>query len=264
MAAETFKIAQISDIHLGDPRFEQELMDAAISEINAWGPDVLIVAGDLTSNGYLEEFEAAKAQIGRIDCRNCVVIAGNHDCRNVGYLFFEQVFGARHSDLELSTEAAHCQTVRLMAVDSNKPDLNDGEVGRERYPYIEEGFKGTDAFKVFILHHHLVSIPGTGRERNIVWDSGDLLQELAKAEVDLVLSGHKHVPYIWQVDGMYLVTSGMASTRRTRGFTAPAYNMIEVGPEAISVCIRTPGAPEAPVTSLKRNPERGQSVSQPL
>ena len=32
---------------------------------------------------------------------------------------------------------------------------------------------------VFILHHHLLPIPGTGRERNVVHDAGDTLDQLA-------------------------------------------------------------------------------------
>lgn len=54
-------------------------------------------------------------------------------------------------------------------------------------------------------------IPGTGRERNQVLDAGDVLSLLRQAEVDLVLSGHRHVPYVWPVAGMLLVHSGTVS-----------------------------------------------------
>ena len=45
-----------------------------------------------------------------------------------------------------------------------------------------------------MLHHHLLPVPGTGRERNVVYDAGDAIECLQRAGVNLVLSGHKHVP----------------------------------------------------------------------
>lgn len=235
---EKFTIVQISDLHFGDLRFDMRLMNTAIKEINKLKPDLLIVAGDLTLNGYEEEFKAAKSHIDKIKTKNKVVIAGNHDCRNVGYVFFEKIFGKRYADLELKTDFG--KKIRVVAVDSNKPDLNDGEIGRDKYKYIDAGFTD-DTFNIFVLHHHLVSIPGTGRERNIVWDAGDVLEELSKAKVDLVLNGHKHVPYIWKVNGMHIVTSGTLSTRRTRGFAKPSYNIIELTKDSLVVKIKDPG-----------------------
>jgi Icc protein len=82
-------------------------------------------------------------------------------------------------------------------------------------------------------------IPGTGRERNQVLDAGDVLSLLRKNAVDLVLAGHRHVPYVWPVAGMLLVHSGTVATRRTRGFPDPAYNLLDIweGRIAIELCI---------------------------
>jgi 3',5'-cyclic AMP phosphodiesterase CpdA len=84
-------------------------------------------------------------------------------------------------------------------------------------------------------------IPATGRERNQVLDAGDVLSLLRQAEVDLVLGGHRHVPYVWPVGGMLLVHSGTVSTMRTRGFDHPAYNLISVDDGRISIELRVPG-----------------------
>lgn len=245
MGNKIYKIAQISDLHCGDFRFDKKLLLGAVKEINRENPDLLVVAGDLTCDGYKEQFEEAKYYIDRIKSKQRIVIAGNHDCRNVGYIHFEKIFGQRYSDLELGFDISLSdkaqEKIRLVAVDSNKPDLNDGEVGREKYKFISEGFKNKEYFNVFILHHHLVSIPGTGRERNIVWDAGDVLEELSKAKVDLVLNGHKHVPYVWKVNGMHIVTSGTVGTRRTRGISEPSYNIIEISEGEIKIKIKTPG-----------------------
>jgi 3',5'-cyclic AMP phosphodiesterase CpdA len=39
------------------------------------------------------EYADARAHLGRIDCEAVVVIPGNHDSRNVGYVHFEDMFG---------------------------------------------------------------------------------------------------------------------------------------------------------------------------
>lgn len=238
---KSFLIAQLSDIHCGDARFSNDLFGNVISEINSKKPDLVIVPGDLTVAGYQEQFEEAKEYLNLIQCPDKIVIAGNHDCRNVGYLHFENIIGPRYCTKEfpfnLKGEHPH-QKIKIVAVDSNKPDLDDGEIGRDKYEWIIDQFKDNNSFKVFVLHHHLVSIPGTGRERNIVWDAGDVLESLKKAGVDIVIGGHKHVPYVWPLAGMLIIKSGTASTWRTRGFSPPSYNLIKITANEIKVTIQ--------------------------
>jgi Icc protein len=131
--------------------------------------------------------------------------------------------------------------VALVAVDSSKPDLDEGEIGREHYGWIAEGFASDADLRIFVCHHHLVPVPGTGRERNQVLDAGDVLSLLRQCGVDLVLSGHRHVPYVWPIAGMLLVHSGTVSTLRTRGFPHPAYNLLTVAEGRISVQLCIPG-----------------------
>jgi 3',5'-cyclic-AMP phosphodiesterase len=231
-------IAQLSDIHVGGSRYRPELLHAAIDEINDVSPDVVIVAGDVTDDGYPDQYPEAKEELRKIECANLVVVPGNHDARNVGYLRFEEEIGPRDSQLAVEANGLR---VEIVAVDSSKPDMDEGEVGREHYGWIEDGFSGDAGLRVFVLHHHLMPIPGTGRERNQVLDAGDVLSLLRRLGVDLVLSGHRHVPYVWPVAGMYLVHSGTVSTLRVRGFPQPAYNIIRVEDGRISVELKVPG-----------------------
>lgn len=241
----SFTIIQLSDFHCGDDRFDKKLMQTALEEINERAPDLVVAPGDLTAFGYREQFEEAKGYIDQIQCPQIVVIAGNHDCRNVGFLHFEELIGPRYQTATFDF-CVHCggvlqERVKIVATDSNKPDLDDGEIGRDHYRWIKDQFESENDFKVFVLHHHLLSVPGTGRERNIVWDAGDVLKELREVGVDLVLSGHKHVPYIWPVADMLIVNSGTVSTWRTRGYTKPSYNIISIRPDNTEVVIKTPG-----------------------
>jgi 3',5'-cyclic AMP phosphodiesterase CpdA len=232
------RIAQLSDVHVGASRYREDLLHTAIEEINAAEPDLVVVAGDLTDDGYPDQYPVVKAELAALQCRHIVRVPGNHDARNVGYLRFEETFGARDSRLRLDCDGVD---VAVVAVDSSKPDLDEGEIGREHYGWIEEGFAGEADLRVFVCHHHLMPIPGTGRERNQVLDAGDVLSLLSRCGVDLVLAGHRHVPYVWPVAGLLLVHSGTVSTLRTRGFPHPAYNLVEIAGGRISIELRIPG-----------------------
>jgi 3',5'-cyclic AMP phosphodiesterase CpdA len=230
----TFTIAQISDLHCGGPHFVPNLLERAIAEINELEPEIVICSGDLTTFGFKEEYQQARAYLDRIECQSVVVIPGNHDSRNVGYVHFEELFGDRNSVLRQDG-------VTVVAVDSTEPDLDHGQIGRGRYGWIEEQFAlGESHLRVFVLHHHLLPVPGTGRERNIVYDAGDAIECLQRAGVHLVLSGHKHVPYAWRLEDLFIVNAGTVSSLRLRGKTRPCYNLIEVSSNHVDVWRKHP------------------------
>jgi 3',5'-cyclic-AMP phosphodiesterase len=184
--------------------------------------------------GFRQEYREAREYLDRLDCPDRIVVPGNHDSRNVGYLHFERLFGAREG-------ALHKKDVTIVGIDSTEPDLDYGRIGRHRYDWIAESFaEEPDNFKIFALHHHLLPVPGTGRERNVVHDAGDALEVLLRAGVKLVLSGHKHVPYVWRLEDMFVVNTGTVSTLRLRGDTKPCYNFIEIAGSQVTITRRYP------------------------
>jgi 3',5'-cyclic AMP phosphodiesterase CpdA len=153
--------------------------------------------------------------------------------RNVGYLHFEELIGPRRWDVDVSG-------VRIVGVDSSEPDINEGQVGRERYEWLHERFALEADLKVFVLHHHLLPIPGTGRERSTVMDAGDLLEELISDGVNIVLSGHKHVPYVWRIEDLYVANAGTVASLRVRGYTKPCYNVLEFEGDRVKITRQYP------------------------
>ena len=223
------RIVHLSDLHAGSQYFVANLLDRALVEINDLKPDIVVVTGDLTNMGYRQEFREAAEYLARIECPDLLVVPGNHDSRNVGYAHFERLFATRETVL-------HKNGVTIVGVDSTEPDLDYGRIGRHRYPWIKEAFmERPDDFKVFMLHHHLLPIPGTGRERNIVNDAGDVLEVLVDCGVHLVLSGHKHVPYAWRLQDMWVVNAGTVATLRLRGDTKPCYNIVGISGDHVKI-----------------------------
>lgn len=226
-------IAHISDFHVGSVHFVTNLMNRCIKEINELDPDIVVITGDLTNEGFRQEYNTAKAYLSNIQCERVIIVPGNHDSRNVGYLHFGELFGDRFSVLSY-------KGLTIVGADSSEPDLNDGRIGRERYNWILKAFERENDFKIFALHHHLLPVPGTGRERNIIYDAGDLSELLIYAGVHVVLTGHKHVPYVWELEGMYVVNAGTASSLRLRGNTKPCYNLIEINEDLITIYRKYP------------------------
>jgi len=233
-AAPGLRIAHLSDLHCGEQYFEPTLLERAISEINELKPDIVVCSGDLTTLGFKHEYQLARQYVDKIECESVVVIPGNHDSRNVGYVHFEELFGQRNSVLRKGG-------VTVVAVDSTEPDLDHGQIGRGRYSWIESEFGAEPAdLKIFVLHHHLLPVPGTGRERNVVYDAGDVIECLLRSGVQLVLSGHKHVPYAWRLENLFVVNTGTVSSLRLRGNTRPCYNVIEVNGSHVDIWRRHP------------------------
>jgi Icc protein len=62
-----------------------------------------------------------------------------------------------------------------------------------------------------------------------------VLAVLTGVDIDIVLSGHKHVPFFWGLNGVLICNSGTCSTNRVRGLTPPSWNEIEVDANTIKV-----------------------------
>ena len=240
----------MSVIHTGTPLFKPDFLEAAIEETNDYAPDFVAVAGDLTTAGYRWEFEEAKSYLDRIECPNVVVIMGNHDAKNVGYWHFEDLFGQRSRSVTFPVPEGEA---KLVALDSSKPDLAEGEVGRENYGWLDAELRDWDRGpKIVMVHHHILAVPGTGRDRNNIWDAGDVMAVLRDLKVDMVLSGHKHVPYVWSISGVRVIHSGTVSSLRVRGSIPPSYNVIEFDSEKVVVNLRRPGVGEEPFARFSR------------
>jgi len=218
---ERIKIAHISDLHITGPNFVSQWGENVIDILNSEMPEILIITGDLTDDGYVHEYELAKTYIDRIKVKNKIVVPGNHDARNEGYIIFEEIFGTRCPYYEN-------EKVVILGIDSSQPDIDDGHVGRENYGFIREKLSINNKVKILAMHHHLISIPGTGRERNIPSDAGDVLKICMELGVNFVFSGHKHLPWTWRLENTYFITAGTATSRRLKGRSYPSFNILEI------------------------------------
>ena len=107
------------------------------------------------------------------------------------------------------------------------------------------------------MHHHILAVPGTGRDVNNLRDAGDVMAILRELGVELVLSGHRHVPYVWSISGVRVVHSGTVSTLRVRGTMPPSYNVIDLDASDVRITLCQPGLGERghePLARFARTP----------
>jgi len=67
--------------------------------------------------------------------------------------------------------------------------------------------KYKDSIKIVAMHHHLIAIPDTGLDQLTVVDAGDVLRTVLRADVDVVLCGHKHRPWAWNFGRLKVVVT---------------------------------------------------------
>jgi Icc protein len=218
-------IFHISDVHVGEEGVSLKDLRTTLNRIEKKASDVysplLVVTGDLTTEGLREEYEGFVSAIEGLAIPY-VVIPGNHDERNYGSAIFEELLGDRFKTFQT-------EDIAIYAADSAEPDNDAGHVGRVKYNEIRDFFNTSkDKYKVFALHHHLVPVPHTGREQNVVEDAGDVLGVLDSSRCTLVLNGHRHVPWVWKLGEMVLCNTGTLLSRRVRGANTQLHSRVEL------------------------------------
>ena len=227
-------IAQISDLHVGSINFVEDLLVNAIDDLNDIHPDVTIITGDITDNGYFLEFQKAVTYLDEIKSP-ILVVPGNHDARHVGDECFEELIKNRYGILKDKKHG-----LKVIGLDSSEPDLDYGRVGRSQQNWMAHELRNADKenlYKIIALHHHIIPVPKTGRERNVLSDAGDILQTLMTEKADLVLSGHKHMPHVWIMENSTFITAGTVSSLRLRGRELSSFNTINIEEEFIEIIL---------------------------
>jgi len=227
------RIAHISDLHVctGDD-FNENVFDKGADIINKLDPvpDFVFVSGDFTTNGLLSEYDMAKEKLRKINYKT-VAVPGNHDERNLGYKLFPEYFGRTDFTKEYDN-------LLLIGVASSEPDKDEGKLGRGRHRIIEDAIMNKrEKIPVIGFHHHLVPVPNSGREKNIIEDAGETLDIILKNGVPLVLMGHRHVPYAVKIHNTLLVNAGTFSCNRTRAHFGNTFNIIDINNHDISITV---------------------------
>ena len=186
-------LLHVSDLHTGtreDPEVEQAL-HALVRRV---GPEVIVASGDLTNRGTRDQHEQA-ARFLRSFGTPVLAVPGNHD---LPYTFPARLTRpwAEFERQWQTTEPTHSsEALHVVGLNSARPYRHQGGALRddqlrdaaERLHAAPDG-----AYRVAVLHHHLLGAPWRAARKRPVSHRGTVLRTLAAAGADLILSGHIH------------------------------------------------------------------------
>lgn len=228
-------ILQFSDVHFGCEH--KRACEAALDYAHDRKPDLVLITGDITQQGFPDEFAAAGEWIRRMP-EPTFVIVGNHD---VPYwslparLFhpwkaFEKATGHPahdHQFLSPNIMVRGVVTARGWQARANwSKGVIDLDQTRKAAAALRQAPVG--ALRILACHHPLVEMIGTPMTGDVKrGDEAALI--FAEAGVDLVTTGHVHVPFALPIQigdhCSYAVGCGTLS-HRERG-TPASFNRIE-------------------------------------
>jgi len=224
------RIAHISDIHCNiGSDFNPKMFEKAVKTLNKIDKDIIFISGDLTTEGLLPEYKLAKENLNKINGEK-IIVPGNHDERNLGFKLFPEFFG----------DPSFTKTfddICFLGLASSEPDKDNGRLGRRRHKQIEKGINLGKDLTIIGFHHHLIPVPNSGRETNIIDDAGETLDIILRKGVPLVLMGHRHVPWGVKIHKTLLVNAGTFSCNRTRAHFGNTFNIIEIDDDKIEVTV---------------------------
>jgi 3',5'-cyclic-AMP phosphodiesterase len=253
------KLVQLSDLHMGGAFFRQDVFDTIVDEVsNKLKPDTIIITGDLTDDGLASQFERARMEINKLvdSCPNVLILPGNHDYRHTGYLLFKKFFASSPSS---SSNVYHFEDTVIITLATARPDRDEGEVGHRQNLWLEkalsnEKYKEKTTTKIVAMHHHMIAVPDTGTDKIVIVDAGDILRTCLQYKVDLVLCGHKHRPWLWNLESLDIAYAGTASSARFRGFFTNTYNIIDIKDNGkVNVDIKIVGGRRFPLMDIVKN-----------
>jgi 3',5'-cyclic-AMP phosphodiesterase len=169
----------------GEAPYPQTMNRAAVEEIAALDPDVVVAKGDLTNLGKAEEYEEFVACYGSAFGGRLVAVRGNHDA------MLGKDFAA-----EPTAEIA-LPGVALAVLDTVVPGRAGGRVTGEQLEWLDELGARTDR-PVLVFGHHHVWDPGSKSRADTYFginpdDSEGLVEVFARRPALMgYFAGHTH------------------------------------------------------------------------
>ena len=244
----TGRILHISDLHLGHSAASEPL-DGLRELIPGLDPEALVVTGDLTHRGRPAELERARELLESLGLP-LLAVPGNHDIPYVFPTRFTRTREAWERVFATAQPAYFSDRLAIIGMNSVRPWRQQGGALESSQldglaPKLEGVQRG--ALRTVALHHHLAAPPWRAAHKRPVRRRDLVLQRLASAGVELVLSGHVHQSSVAerrefevverdQRSSIVLATAaGFGRPRPQRRGEAVGFNVYESGPETISV-----------------------------
>jgi 3',5'-cyclic-AMP phosphodiesterase len=197
-------IATVNDVHLGEvecgildgwgdpilrvepgePPYPEVMSDAAIAEIAAVEPDLVIAKGDLTAHGTEDEYRSFVDRYGGAFGERLLHVRGNHESEH----------GSPHAAVPVQVREVPGATVVLL--DTSRDGTHSGALDPDQLDALDEVARTADGAVLAFGHHHVWD-PSTARHDGYFGirpaDSERLLEVVARRPaIAGWFAGHTH------------------------------------------------------------------------
>lgn len=230
------RIVQLSDPHFGT--VVPEVANYLLECLRSIRPDLILLTGDITQRARRKQFIAAREFIDNFKTTPFLAVPGNHDIPlfNIfGRLFwpyhgFQNFFKANREEDYLHGD------VRVTCLNSTSKWRHiQGSFDHERLEKRLAEKNPQTKVHIVALHHPL-DCAKVSDEKNLLKRRGKAMELFARHNIDLIVSGHIHDPYVNLAQARYpqikrniiLGVAGTCLSWRIRPGAPNSFNLIEV------------------------------------
>ena len=191
-------IIHISDLHIHRDQEKNKNTRSRLEKImSMFQDDLLITTGDITDDGYLEQYQNISWLPG-------LKVPGNHDYGYAGNIYdrkkaerFDTTFGTAFSGKNYP-KVDFVDGVKFIGLDSNLEtdhpfDFACGEIGEPQIKHLKQKLSQKIRPIVLYLHHH----PFMRNDPFMELRDARKFMRAIYGRVDVLLFGHRHVEQLW-------------------------------------------------------------------
>jgi 3',5'-cyclic AMP phosphodiesterase CpdA len=186
------RLLHVSDLHAGTHE-ERDVEQALARLVERTEPQLVVASGDLAHRGRRQQLERA-AELLRSLGPPVLAVPGNHDLPSTPTRFmrpwveYERIW-------ETTEPTAALPGLHVVGLNSARPFRHQGgAISRAQLDRAVTRLTGAEAgaFRVAVLHHHLLGAPWRAAHKRPVSRRNRVLRTLVDAGADLILAGHIH------------------------------------------------------------------------
>lgn len=229
------------------------VMEALLKSLKEQKYDHIVISGDLTNLSLPTEFKNVKSFISLLgDYDKITPIPGNHD-RYAKESFEEKVFESYFGDYLWNWDDKNygrfpvlkkIDFVNIFCLDSTcptPPALSYGIVEKKEIEEFEKliRFSKKDNFNILLIHHNLHRRGIIAEMTARLLNRDEIISIILKNDLHLVLHGHNHTPYKWNLikNGKIIpiISTGSSTAETHSKFLAGKYNIYSINKKGYKI-----------------------------
>lgn len=202
------RVLHLSDLHYGAGN-DTAIEHGAARFVERSEPELIVASGDLSHRGRPEQIRRAAAFLRSLG-PPVLAVPGNHDIPYSLPARFTSPFRRFDAEWETTEPTYSSDELHVIGLNSVRPWRHQsGGIRSARLARAAErlGAGGPGAFRIVVLHHHLIGAPWRSRKKPVA-RRNHVLASLVDGGADLILAGHIHQAAVSERKEFEIVPAG--------------------------------------------------------